>query len=282
MFLAAAPWVSWPCGAAAAQNRVRAGADEPMRAADCDAVLFDLDGVLTDTAAVHEQAWGRLFTELFEVLAAGGTQVRPYSVEDYFLHIDGKPRVEGIQAILSSRGLSLPVGGADDHPDAMTVNGLGNRKNAMFLRTVDEDGVRLHRGAAEILRWLDLQQIPKGVVSSSRNADVVLRAAALRDGIDVLVDGVAAELLGLPGKPAPDTYLHAARELRADPGRTVVVEDATSGTRAGRDGGFWVIAVDRGAGRAELIGSGAHVVVDELDEIFLDDRARAGSVRPVP
>lgn len=243
-----------------------------MRAAECDAVLFDLDGVLTDTAAVHEQAWGRLFAEAFEVFGGEGCVVAPYTVEDYFLHIDGKPRVKGIQAILASRDLKLPVGDADDSPEVMTVNGLGNRKNAMFLRMLERDGARRHHGAVEILRWLGGQGIPTGVVSSSRNADVVLRAAGLREGLDVLIDGVAAELLGQRGKPAPDTYLYAARQLGADPARTVVVEDATSGTRAGRDGGFWVVGIDRGAGREQLLHHGADVVVDELDEIFFEER----------
>lgn len=248
-----------------------------MRAAECDAVLFDLDGVLTDTAAVHEQAWKAMFTEVFDGLSRDGHAVAPYTIGDYFLYIDGKPRSEGVKAILASRGLQLPQGEAGDDPVLMTVSGLGNRKNDLFLRFVADHGVRLHRGAEEILAWLDLQAIPKAVVSSSRNADVVLRAAGLRDRIDVLIDGVVAAGLGLPGKPAPDTYLHAAGQLGADPGRSMVVEDATSGARAGRDGGFWVVGVDRGVGRDELCDSGAHVVVGELDEIFADERAPASA-----
>lgn len=248
-----------------------------MRSADCGAVLFDLDGVLTDTAAVHEQAWGAMFTEVFDHLDREGRAVPPYTIGDYFLYIDGKPRSEGVKAILASRGLRLPQGDADDDPALMTVSGLGNRKNDMFLRRVADHGVRRHRGAEEILTWLDLQAIPKAVVSSSRNADEVLRAAGLRDRIDVLVDGVLAAQLGLPGKPAPATYLHAAEQLGVGPGHAMVVEDATSGARAGRDGGFWVVGVDRGVGRDELCASGAHVVVGELDEIFADERTPASA-----
>jgi beta-phosphoglucomutase family hydrolase len=243
-----------------------------MKARDCTAVLFDLDGVLTDTASVHERAWGGLFTAVFEAEAACGATVAPYTTADYFGYIDGKPRTEGVRAVLASRGIDLPDGGPDDDPDAHTVNGLGNRKNAMFLAELDEHGARTFPGAGELLDWLDLRAIPKGVVSSSRNAESVLRAAGMRHMVDIVVDGVVAMDRGIAGKPAPDTYLHAARQLDANAAHTIVVEDATSGVEAGRRGGFWVIGVDRGAGRDALLQYGADVVVTELDEIFADDR----------
>jgi beta-phosphoglucomutase family hydrolase len=243
-----------------------------MKARDCTAVLFDLDGVLTDTASVHERAWGRLFTAVFEAEAARGATVAPYTTADYFAYIDGKPRTKGVRAMLASRGIDLPDGETDDDPDAHTVNGLGNRKNAMFLAELDEHGATTFQGATELLDWLDLRAIPKGVVSSSRNAEPVLRAAGMRHKVDIVVDGVVAMDLGIAGKPAPDTYLHAARQLHADAAHTVVVEDATSGVEAGRRGGFWVVGVDRGAGRDALLQHGADVVVTGLDEIFANDR----------
>jgi beta-phosphoglucomutase family hydrolase len=248
-----------------------------MRSADCDAVLFDLDGVLTDTAAVHETAWAALFTELFDNPAIEMSQPQPYSTVDYFTYIDGKPRNEGVQAVLSSRGIELPLGGPDDDPDALTVNGLGNRKNRAFLAAIDAGGASAYPGSVEILDWLAAQHIPRAVVSSSRNAEAVLRAAALRDRIDVVLDGQSAAALGLPGKPAPDTYLRAAEQLSAAPSRTVVVEDAVSGVAAGHAGGFWVIGIDRGAGRQNLLDHGADTVIVELDEVFAPDRIAAAS-----
>jgi HAD superfamily hydrolase (TIGR01509 family) len=142
----------------------------------------------------------------------------------------------------------------------------------MFLQMVDDDGVAAFPGAAEALDWLGVQAIPTAVVSSSQNAEVVLRAATLRHKVDMVVDGVVALRQGLAGKPQPDTYLYAAAQLGANPSRTVVVEDACSGVRAGQAGGFWVVGIDRGAGRDELLRNGADVVIDELDELLAYDR----------
>lgn len=241
-----------------------------MEIRDCEAVLFDLDGVLTDTASVHERAWGRLFTAVFESYSARGAPVAPYTSQDYFAFIDGKPRVEGVRAALASRGIELPEGHADDEPGVETVNGLGNQKNAMFLAELDEHGARAFTGAAELLDWLELCAIPKAVVSSSRNAEPVLQAADLRHKVDVVLDGRTSMRLNLRGKPDPATYLHAASVVGSDPARTVVVEDATSGVEAGRRGGFRVIGMDRGAGRDALLRSGAHCVVTDLGAIFAD------------
>lgn len=229
-----------------------------MKIGDCRAVLFDLDGVLTDTASVHERAWSRLFSEVL-----GNRDLAPYTSADYFTHIDGKPRNEGVRAVLESRGLAAP---------ADTVDELGNRKNAMFLTELRDDGAAVFPGAVTLRDWLDGCAIPKAVVSSSRNAEAVLRAAGLRHLIDLVVDGNTALELGIAGKPAPDTYLHAAQLLGVDPAGAVVVEDATSGVRSGRAGGFRVVGIDRGAGRAALLKFGADLVVDELDEIFAGDR----------
>lgn len=238
-----------------------------------DAVLFDLDGVLTETSVVHERAWAALFRELFANPSVAMTVDRPYSSADYFTYIDGKRRSEGIQAVLDSRGIDIPEGSPDDGPDVLTVNGLGSRKNAMFHAAIESDGVHPYPGSVEILDWLVGHTIPRAVVSSSRNAEAVLVAAGLRDRIGLVVDGKSAQALGLPGKPAPDTYLNAARQLRADPTRTVVVEDATSGVAAGRAGGFQVVGIDRGAGRDELLRNGADIVIDDLAELFADERS---------
>lgn len=240
--------------------------------ADVEAVLFDLDGVLTETAAVHERAWASLFRDLFDNPSVTMTRPLPYAATDYFTHIDGKQRTEGIRAVLASRGIDIPVGSPDDGPDALTVNGLGNRKNAMFLAAIDGGGVHPYPGSSAVLDWLVGQKIPRAVVSSSRNADTVLTASGLRDRLNLVVDGRSAQALDLPGKPAPDTYLNAAKQLRVDPARTVVVEDATSGVAAGRAGGFQVVGINRGAGRDELLRHGADVVIDDLDELFADER----------
>lgn len=152
-----------------------------------------------------------------------------------------------------------------------TASAIG--KNEIFLAELERQGVDAFAGAAELLDWLERRAIPKAVVSSSNNADSVLRAVGLRHRIDLVVDGRTAAELGLAGKPAPDTYLFAAQQLSAAPERTVVVEDATSGVDAGRRGGFWVVGLDRGAGHAALLRHGANIVVDELDEVFAVDRA---------
>ncbi|BBX30971.1 beta-phosphoglucomutase family hydrolase [Mycolicibacterium mageritense DSM 44476 = CIP 104973] len=239
-----------------------------MKLSDCDAVLFDLDGVLTDTAAVHEKAWAALFTELFANPEICIGEPTPYSTADYFKYIDGKPRNQGVLAVLASRGIELPLGGLADEPSRLTVNGLGNRKNGAFLAAIDADGVRPYPGSSDVLEWLAAQSIPRAVVSSSRNAEAVLGAAGLRDLIDVVIDGNEASVLGLPGKPAPDTYLRAAEVLCAVPERTIVVEDAVSGVAAGRAGGFWVVGIDRGAGGNNLFENGADTVIADLAEMF--------------
>lgn len=226
-----------------------------MTAHHCSAVLFDLDGVLTDTASVHERAWARLFTAVFE---ATPRVVDPYTAADYFTHIDGKPRNEGVRSVLESRAIVM---------DERQIDELGNRKNTMFLAELDAHGARVFPGAVELLDWLESHAIPKAVVSSSRNAEPVLRVAGLRHKIDVVVDGLVALDRGIAGKPAPDTYLYAARQLAVEPTDAIVVEDAASGVESGRRGGFSVIGVDRGAGRETLLRHGASAVVTDLDHV---------------
>lgn len=231
------------------------------------ALLFDLDGVLTPTAEVHMRAWERMFSDFL----AGRGVAEPYSDDDYFAHIDGRPRLDGVRQMLASRGIALPEGVPADPPEADTVAGLGARKNAAFTAELAEHGVAPYPGSARFLDAAIGAGLDVAVVSSSRNAVPVLESAGLRDRFEVLVDGEVAAAAGLPGKPAPDTYLHAARLLGRPASECAVIEDAHSGVAAGRAGAFGrVIGVDRGAGALELARSGADLVVDDLAELIPD------------
>ncbi|MCC8906545.1 MULTISPECIES: HAD family hydrolase [unclassified Curtobacterium] len=235
----------------------------PARLADQRALLFDLDGVLTPTADVHMRAWSRLFTPY---LAQHG--VAPYTEQDYFAYVDGKPRYDGVRSLLESRGIDLPQGTPDDPPDADTVCGLGNRKNAEFTAELTEHGVEPYPGSLRFLVAAIDAGLSVAVVSSSANAVQVLRTAGILERFPVVVDGLVAREDGLAGKPAPDTYLDAASRFGLTAAECVVVEDATSGVEAGRNGAFGlVIGVDRGAGADALRAHGADVVVGDLDEL---------------
>ncbi|MGF9650433.1 HAD-IA family hydrolase [Pseudarthrobacter oxydans] len=228
------------------------------------AILFDLDGVLTPTATVHERAW----QELFEGYLASQPRVAGYSESDYFDHIDGKPRFDGVRDFLASRGIVLPEGPTDDDPANITVQGLGNRKNRIFNDIVSA-GVEPFEGSVRFLQAALDRGLKVAVVSSSRNAPAVLAAAGLSRHFEVVVDGVVAAREGLPGKPSPATYQYAARLLDLPSRECVVVEDAVSGVQAGNAGTFHsVVGVDRGAGRQTLFEAGATVVVNDLDELL--------------
>ena len=228
------------------------------------AILFDLDGVLTPTATVHEQAW----QELFEGYLASQPEVAGYRESDYFDHIDGKPRFDGVRDFLASRGIVLPEGPTDDDPTHATVQGLGNRKNRIFNDIVSA-GVEPFEGSVRFIEAALAQGLKVAVVSSSRNAPAVLKAAGLSDRFGVVVDGVVAAAEGLPGKPSPATYDYAARLLDLPSEECVVVEDAVSGVQAGHAGSFHsVIGVDRGAGRQTLLDAGATMVVSDLKELL--------------
>ncbi|GAA2227260.1 beta-phosphoglucomutase family hydrolase [Herbiconiux moechotypicola] len=227
------------------------------------ALLFDLDGVLTPTVEVHMRAWARLFAPYLEAQGAAA-----YTDDDYYLSIDGKPRVDGVRSLLTSRGITLPDGTADDPAGEDTVWALGNRKNDAFAAELAENGVAPYPGSLDFLTAALAAGYEVAVVSSSRNAEPVLRAAGIRDRFEVIVDGLVAAAEGLPGKPAPDTYLRAAELLGLTADECVVVEDAHSGVQAGRDGAFGlVVGIDRGVGAQELLDSGADVVVEDLDEL---------------
>jgi HAD superfamily hydrolase (TIGR01509 family) len=229
------------------------------------AILFDLDGVLTPTATVHERAWQELFDGyLQDVPAAAG-----YRESDYFDHIDGKPRFDGVRDFLASRSIALPEGPADDDPANNTVQGLGNRKNKVFNDIIRAGGVEAYEGSVRFIEAAQAHGLKLAVVSSSRNAPAVLLAAGLAGHFPVVVDGMVAAAEGLPGKPSPATYEYAARLLDLASDECVVVEDAVSGVKAGSAGSFHsVIGVDRGAGRQTLLDAGATLVVNDLDELL--------------
>lgn len=238
-----------------------------MQWSEYAAVLFDLDGVVTPTAEVHMVAWAEMFNAFLTSYDGAGDR-SPYTDEDYFAHVDGKPRYEGVADFLSSRGIDLPTGSPDDPASAETVCGLGNRKNDAFNEVLARDGVAPYPGSVLLLDHLRDLDLPLAVVSSSANAPAVLEAAGLADRFRIVVSGTVAHELGLPGKPAPDTFLHAAEFLGATAAGSVVLEDAVSGVRAGADGGFGlVVGVDRGAGAERLTEAGATIVVTDLAEL---------------
>jgi beta-phosphoglucomutase family hydrolase len=229
------------------------------------AVLFDLDGVLTPTADLHMHAWRVMFEELF---AQKGV-LRPYTDEDYFVHLDGKQRYEGVASILRSRGIEVDWGFPTDPSSADTVCGIGNRKNDVFSRVLREDGVQPYPGSLRLIEQLQAKGVPMGIVSSSKNAETVLVAAGIRDRFPVVVDGVVAAGKHLRSKPAPDMFEFGAKALGVAPADAVVFEDAISGVAAAHPGALGrVVGVDRGVGPQALVEAGADVVVADLGEFL--------------
>lgn len=235
-----------------------------------DAVLFDLDGVLTDTAQLHAACWKRMFDDFLRRHAERTQRpFQPFEIaSDYRLYVDGKPRFDGARDFLRSRDIDLPGGRPDSPPDEESVCGLANRKNAMVNDAIQEGGVETYPDSIEWVRKLRASGIRTAVVSSSSNCEAVLRAAGIEDLFDVRVDGRVAQELSLRGKPHPETFLEAARRLGVEPKRAVVVEDALSGVQAGRDGGFGlVIGIARKGDADELARRGADLVVEDLREL---------------
>jgi beta-phosphoglucomutase family hydrolase len=233
--------------------------------------LFDLDGVLTQTAKVHAAAWKRMFDEYLRQRAERtGEEFVPFdSGDDYDQYVDGKPRYEGVQSFLKARGIELPRGNPDDAPDAETVTGLGNRKNELVLKLIHDKGVEPYEGSVRYLHAARDAGLRRAVVSSSTNCRDVLRAAGIEDLLEVRMDGVVAEREHLKGKPAPDTYLKAAEMLGSEPAQSAVFEDALAGVESGRAGDFGcVVGVDR-VGQAEALEEhGADIVVEDLAELL--------------
>jgi beta-phosphoglucomutase family hydrolase len=235
-----------------------------------DAVLFDLDGVVTDTASVHATCWKQMFDEYLQKRASQrGEAFRPFDLAaDYRLYVDGKPRFDGVRDFLASRGIQLPEGNPDDPAEVETVCGLGNRKDDLVNHVIAEEGVEPYEGTVRFIYQLRRDGFKIAVVTSSQNCTVVLKAAKLHDLFEVQVDGNTIHEQRLGGKPAPDTFLMAARLLGVEPKRTVVVEDAISGVEAGSNGNFGlVIGVARKGNAEELKRHGAHLVVEDLGEL---------------
>jgi beta-phosphoglucomutase family hydrolase len=238
-----------------------------------DAVVFDMDGVVTRTATVHATAWAALFDAYLQAVAdRGGARYRAFTQDDYLRFVDGKPRYDGVRDFLASRGLSLPWGDPSDSPDALTVCGLGNRKDACFRRLIAEQGVQSFPGAVALTAKLKQAGIRVAIISASTNMSQILEAAGVQGLFEAELDGEVAAELGLPGKPDPAVFVEAARRLGAMPDRAVVVEDAIAGVEAGRRGAFaLVIGVDGGGNREALAVAGADVVVADLGEVELGD-----------
>lgn len=241
-----------------------------------DAVIFDLDGVITDTARIHSIAWKKLFDDYLAQRAdQHGEKHEPFdSNADYRQYVDGKPRYEGVRSFLESRDIHLPYGEPDDGPEQETVCGLGNKKNPMFLEGLKTHGADVYNSSVQLLENLLQAGIKTAIVSSSKNCANILEVAKLTHLFQVKVDGTDAARLGLKGKPDPETFLEAAKELGVDPGRSIVVEDAISGVQAGRDGRFGcVLGVDRTGHPEDLSQNGADVVVSDLSEVNVSDAA---------
>lgn len=235
-----------------------------------DAVIFDMDGVVTDTAGLHGLAWKRMFDGFLEAYAhTSGQKQSPFDLDqDYRLHVDGKPRFDGVRDFLASRGIVLPEGRLDDAPGVGSVHALGNWKNEIFNSLLRDQGADAYPGTVALLRELHASGIKTAIISSSKNAVKVLESAKILDQFDAKVDGLDSLDLGIPGKPAPDIFLQAAKALGVRPERAAVVEDAISGVQAGRDGGFGlVVGVDRIGNPEALRSNGADVVVSDLAEV---------------
>ncbi len=235
------------------------------------ACLFDLDGVLTDTASVHAAAWKQMFDDYLRARAdAAGTEFVPFDISsDYGPHVDGKPRLDGTRSFLRSRGIELPDGGPDDPPDAATITALSTRKNDLVQEKIVTVGVEVYPGSVRYLLAVRAAGLVTAVVSSSANAEQVLRVADLAQYVDHRVDGVTAQERGLPGKPAPDTFLAAAADLGVAKEQAVVFEDALAGVASGKAGGFgFVVGVDRLDHADKLREQGADIVVKDLEELL--------------
>ncbi len=263
-----------------------------LRPGELDAAVFDMDGVLTDTAALHFRTWKETFDAFLESRAEEvGRPSEPFTRNDHRRHVQGRPRYEGARDFLGARGIELPFGAPDDPPESETVCGLGNRKDRRYRERLAEGDLEVFPDALRLVRRLRGHGVPAAVATSSRNGRAVVRAAGIEGHFDAVLDGedLAADA-SLTGKPAPDVFLEAARRLDADAGRSVVVEDSASGVEAGRRGGFGlVIGVARGRGREELERAGADLVVPDLGRVPVSSgvgrqaaRDRPGDEQPVP
>lgn len=232
-------------------------------------MIFDMDGVITDSVPVHRTAWKETFDSFLD--ETGSDAPRFDEGFDYLTHVDGKPRYDGVRDFLTSRGIELPEGTPDDAPEELTVCGVGNRKNEDFLKALAEGGVEPYGSTLDLIDELNAAGLKVALITSSRNASAVLGSAGVDPAsFDAVVDGNESSRLGLPGKPDPAIFLEAASRLGVEPAAAVMVEDAVSGVAAGRTGGFGgVIGVDRGSNREALTVAGADVVVEDLGDVGL-------------
>lgn len=248
-----------------------------------EAIIFDLDGVITDTASVHAGAWKRMFDDFLRRHAARqGSSFQPFDIEtDYRPYVDGKLRLDGLRSFLDSRGIELPEGGPEDSPGVETIHGLGRRKSQDFLREILEHGVDVYGSTVALIHSAKRHGLKTAVISSSKTCAMILDSVNLSDLFDVRVDGVDSEILGLPGKPAPDIFLEAARQLKVKPKQAVVIEDAVAGVQAGRAGKFGlVVGIARSGEKGPLLAGGAHAVVEDLSEICIS--GDPGAADPLP
>jgi beta-phosphoglucomutase family hydrolase len=232
------------------------------------ACLFDMDGVLTDTASVHAEAWKRMFDEYLRERL--GPDAEPFDIaRDYGQYVDGKPREDGVHDFLASRGIELPEGTPDDPPDADTIHGVGKRKNVLVLTLIEERGVDVYEGSVKFVDAARAAGLRTAVVSSSANTKLILDSAGIADRFEARVDGVTLAAEHIKGKPAPDSFLRAAELLEVPPAEAAVFEDALAGVAAGHAGGFGVtVGVDRHGQPDALREHGADVVVSDLAELL--------------
>jgi len=239
-----------------------------------EAVIFDLDGVVTDTATVHAEAWKKMFDDFLSRYAAHhGKSFQSFDIEsDYLLYVDGKPRLDGLKSFFESRGIEIPEGEPTDSEEEETIHGLGKMKNRYFLEVIKKHGPDVYTSTVKLIHRIKKFGLKTAIISSSKNCAMILDVANLSDLFDVRVDGVDSEILGIAGKPAPDIFLQAAKELKVKPGRSVVVEDALSGVQAGRAGNFGlVIGIARAGNKDDLLDNGADIAVEDLDEISIQE-----------
>lgn len=237
-----------------------------------DAAIFDMDGVITRTTAVHSSAWKRAFDEYFRSREAKYSEpFREFTTDDYLRFVDGRPRYAGVDAFLRSRGIHLPLGDPTDGPEAESVCGLGNRKNELFNRVLDDGGVEVYGSTINLIHQMRKNGVRVGIATSSKNCERVLEKAGIAGLFQARVDGVISARLGLKGKPEPDIFAKACNQLGAGHDRAMVVEDAVSGVQAGAKGGFGlVLGVARENNAEELRRCGADIVVEDLSEITLE------------
>ena len=275
-------------GRGVAHGRAGAANFTVNRNSEFDAVIFDMDGVITDTASVHAAAWKQTFDAYLRSREHVPRQpFEEFTSADYLAYVDGRPRYKGVQAFLNSRGINLDYGSPGDIPGRGTVCGLGNQKNSLFNRLL-EDGVKIFDSSIALVRNLRRKGIKVGLATSSRNGAAILSTTGTANLFDTVVDGNVSEMLGLKGKPEPDIFLAAADNMRVPYRRSVVVEDATTGVRAGAAGGFaLVIGIARSDNAGELYDHGADVVVRDLAEASVDQidhwvltKRNHGSARP--